>query len=61
MPLFQKISAVNSLLFLPQAEREHECMCGRLWPVQEDLQRRLLQAGPDLEDACQMDRYRKLG
>lgn len=36
-------------------------MCGRLWPVQEDLQRRLLQAGPDLEDACQMDRYRKLG
>lgn len=45
----------------PQVEREHERLCGRLWPLQEDLQRRLLQAGEDLKDACEMDRHRKPG
>lgn len=45
----------------PQVEREHERLCCRLWPLQEDLQRWLLQTGEDLKDACEMDRHRKLG
>lgn len=46
---------------LLQAEWEHECVCGWLWPLQEDLQWRLLQTGEDLQDACEVDRYWKLG
>ncbi|KAJ8361683.1 hypothetical protein AAFF_G00432060, partial [Aldrovandia affinis] len=43
------------------AQREHDGVCGRLRPVQEDLQRRLLHTGPHLQDAREVDRHRESG
>lgn len=38
-----------------QATRRYDGLCCRLWAVQEDLQWRLLQAGQDRQNACEMD------
>lgn len=41
--------------FVLQATRRYDSLCCRLWPVQEDLQWRLLPAGQDCQNACEMD------
>lgn len=38
-----------------QATRRYDGLCCRLWAIQEDLQWRLLQAGQDRQNACEMD------
>lgn len=51
----------NIFNFALQATRWYDSLCGRLWPIQEDLQWRLLQAGQDCQNACEMDRSRESG
>lgn len=55
----KRLTSCGPVSFVPQAGREHERLRGRLRPLQEDLQRGLLQAGPDLQDAREMDRHRE--
>lgn len=42
-------------VYVLQATWRHDSLCRRLWAIQEDLQWRLLQAGQDRQNACEMD------